>query len=68
MTNSTANVSYQNNLQLMEGLIAKLVAKQYDFKTNKNADWANVGDTDFVNEKLMEALNFCGADLTELVD
>lgn len=51
----------------MDGLIAKLVEKKNEFKTNKEPHWGHVGDTSYVNEKLVEALNLCGVDTTDLI-
>lgn len=67
MRNTSADLTFKSNVQVMDGLIAKLVEKKNEFKTNKEPHWGHVGDTSYVNEKLVEALNLCGVDTTDLI-
>ena len=63
---SQARRSYEDNHQLMGLLVSKLVAKHNQLKANAEPHWGHVGDLDYLNEKLAEALQFSPADITEL--
>ncbi len=62
---SQARRSYEDNLQLMEYLLQKLVVKHKFFTEKDDVDWGNVGDLDHVNEHLMTILKLNPADIAE---
>ena len=62
---SQARRSYEDNLQLMSVLLARLVARHKELQANAEPDWGNVGDLDHINEHLMSTMNLSPADLIE---